>query len=208
MYVLDFDNTLYNTHAMVSEIEKVLASFHVSTNHIQESLELAIRGTTGSDYNYSFELHQQILEDMGYENLQNLTPELEKVFTQSFIFEDTFSFLDELKKQKEKIILLTAGNENFQNKKIDHANIRQYFENVFIIKNGKEKIIQELILQENPVYCINDSLYENIQIKNSVIGVQVITKFNKERYTKEECECSKIPYFNTLTEIIQYVRNQ
>jgi|GEM_PF-6789866 len=208
MYVLDFDNTLYNTHSMVEEISKILERFGVSTNHIQKSLDLAVRGISGSDYNYTFELHKQILEEMGYENLQNLIPELENIFAQKFIFEDTLFFLDELKKQQEKIILLTAGNENFQNKKIDNANIREYFEDIYIIKKGKEKIIQELSMQENLLYCVNDSLYENIQIKNFVEGVKVITKFNKEKYTEEECANSKIPYFNTLTEIIQYVRNQ
>lgn len=206
MFIIDFDSTLYHSHALSDKIKEKLFGYGVTEEHFAVSVHEAVHGKDGNYFDYSLSSHIDLLAKMGYEfSRDEVLGDLEKIFENKFIFDDTHHFLDSLKMMGQKIILLTAGNEKFQKQKIANAEIETYFDEIAIVHNEKEKYIEQNIDKNQTVFFINDNLKENIKVKNHHPELVVLTKWNMRKDAKEDIENSGIPYFETLTEILNFI---
>ncbi len=207
MFIIDFDTTLYRSHALSDKIKEKLLEYAVTEEDFSISVQQAVHGKDGNYFDYSLLNHLQLLLEMGYTlPVERVLEDLETVFEEVFVFEDTHIFLESLKKTGDRIILLTAGNEEFQRKKIANANIEKYFDEIVIVHGEKEKYIENNIDKGKKIFFVNDNLKENIKVQSHHPELIVLTKWNTRKNTKEELEKSAIPHFETLLEILNYIQ--
>ncbi len=161
MFILDFDDTLFDTHTLKSIIAK---SPHA--------------------------LNEKELEGL--------------------LFTDALIFLQYLKTKNEKLILLSFGEFEFQNKKIGVAGIKDLFDEIIITPDAKELAVEKILStapDKEDVWFINDKIEETKKIIQHFPYLKPILKMSP-RFSEAEYKSSLIPYFSTLTEIQQYVEQQ
>lgn len=206
MFIIDLDSTLYKSHNLGKNSKNIFLSFGVSEEAFDESAHRAFHGVSGDYFDYSFENHIDLLLQMGHVlPKEELVQKLNKIFEENHVIDDALFFLESLKKTNKKLILLTAGNKDFQYKKIENAGIEKYFDEIVVVHGEKEKFIEENKREGEKIFFINDNLKENRKVKEVHKDVEVITKRNARKNTQEEWEQSGIPHFETLTEILNYI---
>lgn len=207
MMILDFDHTLFQTSAFRDDLKELFLKHGVTEDDYVAAEGEAIRGAQGNYYDYTVQLHVQTLEKKGYTiSKKEIVNEVDELLKNNmYVYDDTIFFLQELKKNDESIILLTAGNESFQMDKIRSINIQDYFDEIVCVRGEKEKYVESVYTPTEPIFFINDSLKENVAVKNQRDDVYVITKWNPRKNSKEELKLSEIPYFDTLTEILNHL---
>ncbi len=206
MFIIDFDNTLFDTTAFRIELIKIFAEFGVTKEDFIYSADLAIHGATGTHYDYTVEGQIQILQKKGYQIPTAIVlKKVKELLKTSFVYPDTISFLESLKEKTQKLILLTAGNTDFQMSKIYSVGIEDYFDEIVCVHNKKEEYVESVYTPHEKIFFINDKLKENLDVRNKREDIVVVTKRNPEKNTKEELKESGIPHFETLIEILNYI---
>ncbi|MFA5211459.1 MAG: hypothetical protein WC414_03060 [Patescibacteria group bacterium] len=206
---IDFDETLFNRY----DFKKKIADFFMSLGVTREDYEksyLLSRNTYSPKINdYSFEEHIEFLQNFGYNfDCKNTLKELNKIFLKIKLADDADYFLNNMKKFSQKNILLSVGQKDFQMKKIRFTNVKKYFDKVQVLDGGKEVYLNKVLKKNKQYLFINDDIKENILIKNFFNNVVVISKTDLKKYSLEDYKKSQIPFFNTLTEIFEYVQTK
>lgn len=159
MFIIDFDDTLFNTHAFKSA--RVQASRDLDASEMKELL-----------------------------------------------FSDAVSFLRYLKTNKQKLILLSFGEFEFQTKKIDAAGIAGFFDEIIITPDTKESALAKILKQfreEKEVWFINDKIEETKKIVQQFPQVKPLLKVSP-KFPIEDYQKSGMPFCFNLSEIEQYVQ--
>ena len=91
-------------------------------------------------------------------------------FEELKIYYDTKEVLDILR-DRYKLVLITQGAANQQNKKIDHLGIRNYFDFIFISEIGGKKVdfeksMEVLGLKSSEILVVGDRIESEIKIGN------------------------------------------
>ncbi len=208
MFIIDFDHTLYDTNLLSEELWRVLRNQGVAKPDFERTYKLAIYGAKSEYIDYTFEKHLSILTESGYKlDRAEVLEALYSLLTVNRLFADSVSFLKYVSGFG-NTILLTAGNADFQKKKIVAAKIKDYFDKIIFVHRKKENTVQKLRQEAKIIYFINDCLEENMAVKKSVPDAVVITKVNPCRNNTRQLEKSGLPFFNNLEEITKYVRGQ
>ncbi|MBP9731988.1 MAG: HAD family hydrolase [Candidatus Magasanikbacteria bacterium] len=210
MFVIDFDDTLFNTHAFKQARIADLVATGVSEKDYQETYLEAMK--KNDLFSYSNERHAELLALRGYTK--------EKVFAalqettgsrlREFLFPDTVEFVRKLKDTGSAVVLLSLGEASFQELKVKGSGIADYFDRMFMVQESKEFIIQELIAvgeKEEEMWFINDKVGETLLIKNRFPNLQAVLR-KSESIREEEYVQSNLPYFKTLTEIYGYIEQK
>ena len=210
MFVIDFDDTIFNTHTFKQARVEALEHIGVSEKDYQETyLEAQKKNDL---FNYSNERHAELLTLRGYPKEQVLAA-FEKTTgerLQEFLFPDTLEFLHQLKNIGQSLVLLSLGEASFQELKVVGSGVREYFDRVFMVQDSKEHIIQELIdvgEKEEEIWFINDKVGETKLIESKFPNINIVLK-KSAAILEEEYLQSSLLYFKTLTEIYDYIRQK
>ncbi len=78
-----------------------------------------------------------------------------------------------------------------------------------MVHDTKKHILSELFKDVHPseVFFVNDKVGETIELHNAFPNMNVMLKVS-ENIAREEYEQSELPFFESLTEIASYVREQ
>lgn len=161
MFIIDFDDTLFDTHALKAAL---------------------VRSPRGLDASELKEL----------------------------LFPDAPLFLHYLKTNGQKLILLSRGETEFQNKKIDAAGIAEFFDEIIITSDDKESALKKVLAgfkSEEHVWFINDKIEETKKVIEHWPYLKPILKISP-RWPEDEYELSLMPYFSSLIQIQQYVEQK
>ena len=176
IYYVDFDRTLFDTKSFLEDFYDLLLEYNISKeDFIKKSHEI-------EDFNPFVILN--LMKDK-YSFNSNLFVEIDRLIDKSmvYLYYDALLFLRNIKKSNNTLILLTRGDNDFQNDKIDHSGMRKLLDKVIITTEDKgnldidyhgifidDKISElEIILKRNPykVYLIDrEHRYDNINLKN------------------------------------------
>lgn len=201
---IDFDHTLFNTAALSKGIRQIFLDADVPEGVYEEVKEKAVHGEQGNFFNYSFEHHIALFQSYGY-HLEHLLDSLHALIKEDHSFDDTYSFLDWVRVHTNQLFLLTAGNPEFQLKKIATTRIAEYVDDIIICHHKKYEEVLARIDGAKTVLFVNDNLKENYEVKEHLPNVFVITKRQPMKNSDEELSASGIPYVDTLDEIKSYL---
>ncbi|MEK7072124.1 MAG: HAD family hydrolase [Patescibacteria group bacterium] len=202
MFIVDFDDVLLDT--MAYKESRIIALEKIGVT--REVYNATYKQTY---YNYTHEAHALALaeHEFSYDTVLHVLNECLHAVGQ-FIFSDTHDFLDFLKSYKEKIILLTIGISEIQEFKVDAAGIRKYFDEIVTTIEPKEKVILELNSEiKNNSWFFEDKVKETLSVRRAFPQLNIVLR-QGSHIPEIEYEQSGLPYFKTLTEIKNYVREQ
>ncbi len=202
---IDLDDTLYNTFLLKEDIFSFFSACSVTRKDYLKSYNQAVFGSVVGYFDYTFKKHADILREMNYKIPDSTVKELNNLLNKNYNDSQAEQFLVDLKKISHRIILLTAGQRNFQQKKIDSTGLAKYFDQIIIIDGGKSQKILDVVEQTKKVLFVNDNLKENIQIKQDLPYVVVVAKKHKVLWKEDDYKTNNdLPCFDSLNEIKDY----
>lgn len=207
MFIIDFDDTLFDTQHYKRARQKALENLGISEEIFWITYKRARTNELG-EMVYSDIRHAQALVHFGFDvekvmdQFENINKELKK-----FVFDDTHFFLESLKKSGETLILLSLGDPQIQEMKVKGSGIHDYFERTFFVSDRKIHVVQNVLEHHKPeeVWFINDKVQETQEIVAS-FGKILPVLHQSPAIDEEEYKKSGFPYFQTLTEIFSYVK--
>lgn len=206
MFIIDFDDTLFATHAYKEARLKALDKIGVSKELFWTTYRAARTNNDGF-FTYSDERHAEILVESGFNEkevlkiLQQITNNLK-----DFLDSDAEFFLETLKAFNQPLVLLSLGDPSHQELKVKNCGIEKYFERMFFVNKSKETVLTDLLnfTSEKDYWLINDKVDESQQLKLKFPNLKIVLKmspsFPQEIYLK-----SGFPHFFNLKEILNYV---
>lgn len=209
MFIIDFDDTLFDTQGFKEARLKALKKLGVSTALFWTTYKKA-RVNSDGFFTYSDIKHAEILESLGFSKdkilfgLQKITKRIK-----NFIIPGVEVFLQTIEKKSKPLILLSLGDSAFQELKVNAAGFDKYFDRIFYADRTKEQVLEELFQGKNEqkVWFINDKVDETQQLlfkfKNLLPVLKVSKSIPQEEYFK-----SGLPYFESLMEIGDYISDK
>ena len=206
MFIIDFDDTLFNTCAFKQARCQALKAIGVSEELFFETYQKA-HDDMGR-WTYSDERHADILDKQGFSR-HEVYAALAEVSASMirFIFSDTISFLESIRDFDSPCILLSLGDPDFQRRKVAGAGIQGYFTEEFLVNEKKADVVQSIQVKYTPkiLWLINDKIDESQTLCTQFPHLKAVLKMpmgaNEEVY-----RASNFPFFSTLTDIANYLK--
>lgn len=206
MFIIDFDDTLFDTAKYKKAKVQSLLDIGVSEEDFWKSYERA--RNAGEQVVYNNTRHAKELEKEGYafeQILEVLSTVDESLY--EFVFPDTLDFLFSMQESGREMILLSLGEESFQRKKVESAGIQDFFDEIHFVSDSKHAVIEKLLsrVQEDFAIFINDKVKESLSLQESFPTLHSILKVSAT-IAIEEYEDSFLPYFYSLEDVQNYVK--
>lgn len=207
MIIIDFDYTLYRTDLLVRDLKEVFRGYGVGAEDFASSYQQALHWEgDGYGFDYSFAKQINILQSMGHKvDLAEVVDRLKDCIKKEYLFPEVASFLQFLKSLGDEVVILTAGDAQYQKLKVEKTGVSALADRCVYLSGNKENFVAEVLARGERVVFINDNSKENAIIKKKFPLVEVIGKINSFRYEPGEVAGSGVPYFSTLTEIKNYL---
>jgi phosphoserine phosphatase len=207
MFIVDFDYTLYKTDLFERDMKNVLCSFGVSAEIYKDSYKQALKWEgDGYGFDYTFPKHIKILQEKGFEiDLDKTVAELDDCIKKEYLFDDAIIFLKFLKDLGDRVVILTAGNPDFQKNKLSKVGVVDLVDECVYLYGNKQDFVEEILSKERKVVFINDNSKENTIIKKQFPNLEIIGIVNSYKYDEAAVKASGVPYFKTLSEIKKYI---
>lgn len=142
---IDFDGTLFNTDKFYQDYLTILNKYNISSFEIEKMKKELFK-------NKRFNLDILIDYIIGKYNIKNLKQEVETLYNNSYVFEDVIPFLEKYKNYN--LILLTLGDIDYQNRKIESSKLSKYFQDIIITDVYKSQLDinykDNLFIDNNP----------------------------------------------------------
>lgn len=206
MFIIDFDDTLFDTHAFKQARLEAAKELGIDQEIFLETYSQARRDSAGN-FTYNDRRHSQFLGMFGFDE-ERVFEKLSQVSNDrhKFLFNDAVDFLQTLKAYGQSMILLSLGDPGFQEFKLTGVKIRNYFNHIFMVAQSKEKVLEEIFNFEkvDTVWFINDKVDETKLLTKKFSMIKPVLKMSAS-ITTEQYLNSGLPYFQTLNEIKDYV---
>lgn len=181
--VLDFDYTLFDTEAMRRAFIDAVEPLGISEQQYRAAEQEA-----KADGVYSLGEHMQTLEQ--YTDSEKLNGVVREVMGRApeFLYPDSVEFLE--KNKEEHRTLLTFGNPEWQQRKIEASGIADYLDEIITTDKGKENVLNGWENEE--VVFINDRGSE-IDVMHEALPAALFIMVRRQGapYRDEDCElCS------------------
>ena len=206
MFIIDFDDTLFDSHAFKKARFEILKSIGVTKETFFQTYKQAYSDDEGN-FAYNDRRHAQFLGVAGFDENEAFN-KLSIVSNRlsDFLFTDAVNFLQFLKKYNQPIILLSLGDPSFQEFKIKGTQIENYFNHIFAVAEPKDKVLSEIFKFEKvkEAWFINDKVNETKVLYEKFPQLKPVLKISPSIEMSEYIN-SGYPFFNTLSEIQKYV---
>ncbi|MFH0891386.1 MAG: HAD hydrolase-like protein [Candidatus Falkowbacteria bacterium] len=201
IYVFDLDFTLLDTKKLLLDLPKAMGISPRVYNSTRDKYFPELLFTR----KYSGYKHINYLKRDGYimdgvrarEKVRALFKNMDK-----YLYSGAEDLLCKLKKRKNKLILLTFGDNRWQKAKVNGLSIKQHFNRIIITDKNKGSVLKFLKKSRGQALIINDNARENIAIKKA-LGDSVRTILVKSPHSKNIRHNMKEFSFNELLRILQ-----
>lgn len=204
--IIDFDDTLFNTHGLKEVLSAAAGRFGFSRGEFWFTYKQA-RDQSPGVLNYTFVRHAEALHALhpAFVAPQILQDEFENVMhNQKFVFSDAYPLLDFLKNQNKILILLSLGETAFQRKKVESSGLEHFFDRVEIVDTHKLNAIPLLVDQNEPVYFLNDKPFETKEILANYPHWQALLR-QRQDLSPVHYQESGLPCFENLSDLHTYL---
>lgn len=204
-YYLDFDYTLFDTHAFRQGLYEILERNGFDKTALALTPEMKSNGQKLLNIK---ELFTNLAQSRNIP-IENFLEPLEELYERchEFVYSDTIEFLKYLKSQKHNIFVLTWGDKKFQEEKFIASKLGEYVDQVIYAEELKYTLD---IDYPNGIF-VDDSIrdLEGLYSQNAK-RVYRIKRPNGKNSNKELPEelVEKIPEFDSLEELQEYLKQQ
>lgn len=202
MFVLDFDDTLFDTRAFKEARRNALHSLGVSYEVYERSYLLARNRSFGRVL-YSDLSHAQSLVSFGFD-YEAVYRVLSHITNKShiFLYQDTLSFLSLLQKKGHRVLVLSLGDEVFQKNKIIGSGVDSFVDKVFTVSTTKKEVLENILTKnaKDVVYLVNDKIEETKELVASFPQLFPILKISRS-IPREAYEQSGLLLIDNLSEL-------
>lgn len=200
---IDFDNTIYDTVALERDMRDTFLRYGVKEADYRETFWKSLCTDSPDKFDYSFSEQVEFLRKRNYDLPSKIVADLEALFKNDYLFPDARDFIKDIKKISQKVILLSAGDHDFQYNKFLGARVLDWFDEVIIVSGKQEKHSIGAASTGKKLF-VNDNLEEN-KLMKSIADCLVVTKLNEHKWTRDDAEQIGVPCFKTLTEIKNFL---
>ena len=183
---IDFDGTLFDSTKHYNEYINIFKKYNIN-------IESYFKKEYEKEKNFD-SLSKKIIKE--YNLSPSIYDEINQIYSKKLIFKDAITFLEE-NYNKYDLILLTLGNINYQQKKINKTNISKYFKDIIITNKDKSKLN---IDYTNGIFIDNNPL-ELKKFHNSKAKYLIRIKRDTDKYSKINLDIENIPEFNNFNEL-------
>lgn len=204
-FIIDLDNTLLDTERFAAELHRSIKP-SISYYYWTKTYRI-VMSTYESGYNYTPQHHAKIISEHIQQPYKKVLHSLYVVIKKLpiFLYVDSLPLLKDLKTTKNKLILLTYGNIEFQEEKIKLLKISKYFDQIIISPKKKDEIKLPIKSLGADTIFINDNPYEFAALKIKYPKAIFLRKVNRFKFSKVMYK--EFPPFKSLGEIHQYLKN-
>ncbi len=172
--IFDFDDTVFDTNRLKNDVVERFVLNGIKRDLAEDSYHKA------KSENGVYSLNSHICSINNSQNTE--VPKdfyiwFENLDLTQYVFSDVEVLLSELK-QNHKLILLTKGENEFQNFKINKSGLAEHFAEIHITAGDKEIYLESFNFAE-PVIFINDKSDENQKVQEKFPHFHVSQKYEK-----------------------------
>ncbi len=172
--IFDLDDTLYDcSGTLVLKSKKLAAKIISKAIKCSEAealkLQLELEGRLGPKADITREIAS--LYNLPEEFCKEITNTINTLDVEgAILFADTMDSINELKRIGYKLFLVTFGNREIQEKKINFLGLQRAFDEIIITENprGKEKCFEEILtkyyLKPEQILCVGDKIKDEIDV--------------------------------------------
>ncbi|MFA4819247.1 MAG: HAD family hydrolase [Patescibacteria group bacterium] len=208
MVVFDLDNTLFKTPLFKQDIYKVFIAHGIDPEVFWKTFYLSYDIEPQSKGCYSLQKHFSILNVDSPIVKQEISSKVtENVYTRGreYLYVDVLPTILELKRRDEKVVLLTKGDKESQELKLDATHIREYFDEIKIVSDNKLPVLKELS-QKNKVLVNINNHPDELRVCSSKIPQIICFLIKRSDYPIGDSTFS--PSVENLSEIIDKLKHK
>ncbi len=198
-YYLDFDYTLFDTHAFREGLYEILEKNGLDKTYLALTPEMK---TNGQKLLNIKELFKSLSTTKNIP-IENFLEPLEDLYSRcdEFVYEDTVEFIKYLKSQNHKLYVLTWGEKQFQKEKLKASKLYDYFDEIVYAEQLKYTLDLDY---ENGIF-VDDSIrdLEGLYEKNAKQVFRIKRKNGKN--SDKELNIKEILEFDSLKELQEYL---
>lgn len=205
--IVDLDHMLLNTELLKLKMQQGLEPFGVSKQVFQETYQQIVN-RHDNKYSYDAPTHSQVITqvlkkpELEQDILKSLNSAPEH--TQNFLYDDVKDFLIHARGKGASIIILTRGDDAWQNKKIDAAGLRKYVDRIVIAPESKGEVLRSQLRPDANSYFISDNSQEIEAIEG--VPITMIQLLRPEG--KYQAKAQGVPVCHTLNQVWDTIEKQ
>ena len=201
-YYLDFDYTLFDTHAFRQGLYQILEKNGLDKTYLALTPELE---TSGQKLLNIKELFKNLSETKKIP-LNNFLEPLEELYSRcdEFVYEDSVEFIKYLKSKNHKLYVVTWGEKEFQKEKLQASKLYNYFDEIVYA----EQLKYELDLDYKNGIFVDDSIRDLEGLYNKQAKQVFRIKRPNGKNSDKELNIKEILEFNSLKQLQEYLEKQ
>jgi FMN phosphatase YigB (HAD superfamily) len=164
--VLDFDDTIFNTHQLMQE---VLAVFN-GLGFQEEQFWDAYKECKKRVGDFDSEILINLLSELKSFDKEKVSTEIDSIISKSrnFVYPDFFDFAKNF--NKKDLILLSFGTIDFQGMKIKNSGIIPYFQEIIITEKDKTDDLKNILIKNKgeKIFFIDDKAEQIDKVKEKL----------------------------------------
>lgn len=179
--VLDFDDTIFNTHQLAQESVKVFEKFSFAEKEFWNAYQKCKEKMGDFDLDTvidlifnSNKLNHLSVESCSFDK-KKIKEEMNFLFCRAsdFVYPDFFDFANNF--NKKDLILLSFGTADFQGMKIKNSGIALYFQEIIITEKDKVDDLKNILTKNKgeKIFFIDDKIDQIDKVKEEL--PQIIT---------------------------------
>lgn len=190
---IDFDETLYDTDSFYKDFLNLCESYFIDN----EKVDKVRREIFSKNGDFNLDLLAQTIMDK-YNLEEQFLSKVEELYSPKYLFADAILFLENIYLNRE-LVLLTYGNNDYQFKKIQKANIIKYFQDIIITNESKANLsinyCDSIFIDNNPDELLG---YYNRGAKNLIR-----IKKDSDKFAKISTNIDNVVDFSDFNDIIK-----
>ena len=215
--IFDLDDTLYDcSGTLVLKSKKLAAKIISKAIKCSEAealkLQLELEGRLGPKADIAREI--AVLYNLPEEFCKEVTNTMNTLeIEDAILFPDTMDSINELKRIGYKLFLVTFGNREMQEEKINVLGLDRAFDEIIITENprGKEKCFKEILtkyyLEPEQVLCVGDKIKDEIEVGKRLGMSTALMKHGRHYHFYKSEISDEGPYLH-ITKISDLLENE
>lgn len=158
--VFDLDYTLLDTVAFKEALKEAVTSLGVTPERYEETYKQIVK-REGKVYDYDPGVHIEALqEDLGDPGkMAEAKARIDRVLvsTEQYLYPGAVEMVTKYKDAGVRLVLLTFGNEAWQEAKSRYSGLTQLFDRVYAVGKEKTSVLRGIALEDDEVIVVNDN---------------------------------------------------